>query len=187
MNTARTFLPFLAALALGVCLAGCEGDPAGEEGQHGQLPDHEIDGFSLTQTRGGEKQWTLSAARALIYEAADRVEMTDVRIDYFDDEGAVESTMTAREGLLMRRTNNMEARRDVAVFASDGTILTTDLLTWNEQTGKIETDLPVRVTKGKDVFTGTGVTADPDLKNIKVKSNFKAFVKTPEGDLVEDY
>jgi len=80
----------------------------------------------------------------------------------------------------------MEVTDDVVVYAVDGTILTTDKLTWNERTGKVETDRPIRVTKGDDVMTGVGMEADPDLKNIRVKSGFKAYVRTPEGELVEE-
>jgi LPS export ABC transporter protein LptC len=114
------------------------------------------------------------------------VELSRLRVDYFDEEGDVRSTLTATEGLLKRRTSDMEARGNVVVVAHDGTRLVTERLTWNERTGKIESDRFVRVTQGDDVFTGVGIEADPDLKNIKVKSDFKAFVRTPDGQLVEE-
>jgi LPS export ABC transporter protein LptC len=155
-------------------------------GRSGARADQEIDGFTLTQTREGERVWSLRAANALIYEDADRVEMADLRVDFFDGEGGTRSTLTADEGVLSRRTNDMEATGNVVVYAADGTVLTTERLTWNERTGKIESDRPVRVTRGRDVMTGVGVEADPDLRNIRVKSDFKAYVRTEEGTLVED-
>jgi LPS export ABC transporter protein LptC len=175
-----------ALLAALVALVGCGGE--GESGTGGSqtFPDSEIDGFTLTQTREGERVWSMAARHALVYEEADRVEMTDLRVDFFDEAGDIRSTLTANEGVLKRRTNDMEVLGNVVVYAADGTILTTERLTWNELTGKVESDRPVRVTKDKDVFTGVGVEADPDLKNIRVKSDFKAFVRTPEGQLVED-
>jgi LPS export ABC transporter protein LptC len=187
MELARLLLFATVALTLGLALYGCGDETPGDEEENSILPDHEIDGFTLTQTREGSKLWTLSARRALVFEEADRVELTTVRIDYFDEEGSVRSTMTSRNGLLMQKTNDMEAMGDVVLTASDGTVLTTQRLTWDERLGTIETDREVRVTKGRDVFTGVGVTADPDLKNIKVWKDFKAFVRTPEGELVEDY
>jgi LPS export ABC transporter protein LptC len=165
---------------------GCEREVAGEPEESTLLPDSEIDGFKLTQTREGEKLWVLSASRALVFEEADRVELTQLRVDYFDDKGGVRSTLTATEGLLRRRTNDMEARGNVVVVAHDGTRLVTERLTWNERTGKIESDRFVRVTQGDDVFTGVGLEADPDLKNIKVRSEFRAFVRTPDGQLIEE-
>ncbi len=180
--------PFFALAVVLACtlLHGCGDDEGGEFRRSGTLADQEVDGFTLTQTREGTRVWSISADHALIYEDADRVEMIILRIDFFDDDGEVRSTLTANEGILARRTNDMEAIGNVIVYAADGTILTTERLSWNERKGKVESDRPVRVTKGDDVMTGVGVEADPDLKNIKVKSGFKAFVRTPEGELVEE-
>jgi LPS export ABC transporter protein LptC len=166
--------------------AGCQRELAEDPGDSSLLPDSEIDGFRLTQTREGDRLWVLTASRGLVYEEADRIELEQLRVDYFDDEGEIRSTLTAKEGLLRRRTNDMEARGSVVVVAHDGTRLVTERLTWNERTGKIESDRFVRVTQGEDVFTGVGLEADPDLKNIRVKSEFKAFVRTPDGQLVEE-
>lgn len=176
----------VSALVAVVLLGACQRELAEEAGRSSLLPDQEIEGFRLTQTREGEKLWVLSASRALVYEEADRVELERLRVDYFDDEGGVRSTLTASQGVLRRRTNDMEAQGSVVVVAHDGTRLVTERLTWNERTGKIESDRFVRVTQGDDVFTGVGLEADPDLKNIKVKSEFKAFVRSPDGQLVEE-
>jgi LPS export ABC transporter protein LptC len=186
MKVLRALFLIGLALPLAATLAGCQSGPTEEETESSVLADHEIDGFELTQTRDGARLWKLRAQRALIFEDADRVEMEKIRIDYFNEDGETRSTLTALHGLLRRRTNDMEARGDVVVTADDGTILTTQKLTWNERTGKIESDKFVRVTKGSDVFTGVGVEADPDLRNMRVKSEFKAYVRTPEGELVEE-
>ncbi len=180
-----TVLRLAAGLAL-LLLFGCGGDEEVGYGKSGTRADQEVDGFTLTQTHDGERVWSISAKHALIYEDADRVEMMTLRVDFFDASGDVRSTLTADEGILARRTNDMEVLGNVVVYAADGTILTTERLTWDERRGKVESDRPVRVTKGRDVMTGVGVEADPDLKNIRVKSDFKAFVRTPEGELVED-
>ena len=166
--------------------AGCQSEPAGNGEGSSVVPDQEIEGFALTQTRDGEKMWVLSADHALVFEDAGRVEMTKFRVDFFDDMGGVRSTMTARNGFLMRRTSDMEAFGDVVVTSEDGTRLTTERLTWDERTGRIESDRFVRVVQGRDEFTGIGLEADPDLKNIRVHSEFKAYVRTPEGELVEE-
>ena len=165
---------------------GCGGEQVPDREGGPTLPNQEIDGFSLTQTRDGQKMWILTADHALVFEDAGRVEMTRFRVDFFDDHGGVRSTLTAREGLLRRRTNDMEAFGNVIVTSEDGTTLATERLTWNERTGKIESDRFVRVVQGRDEFTGVGLEADPDLKNIRVHSEFKAYVRTPEGELVEE-
>ncbi len=170
-----------------LALPSCQGGEPSGQGEHGSvLADQEIDGFALTQTRDGQKEWVLRADRALVFEEAGRVEMTAFRVDFFTESGDVRSTLTARNGLLMRRTNDMEAFGDVLLYAEDGTRLTTERLTWNERTGKIQSDRFVRVVQGRDEFTGVGIEADPDLKNIRVLSEFEAFVRTPDGELVEE-
>lgn len=167
-------------------VSGCGGEGSGDGRGSRARADQEIDGFSLTQTRDGTRLWVLTADNALVFERADQVELTDLRIDFFTEEGDVRSTLTADKGFLSRRTNDMEVRGDVVVYAADGTVLTTETLSWNERTERIESDERVRVTKGSDVMTGIGVEADPDLTNIRVKSEFRAYVRTPEGELVED-
>lgn len=188
----KRWTPFFAWAAI-VCLTatslvagGCDRGTSQEASERELLPDQEIDGFSLTQTADGRKLWTLSADHALIYEQADRVEMLKVHLDFFDRDGEVRSTMTSSQGNLLRRTNDMEALGNVVVTARDGTRLDTERLTWDERAGKIRSDRFVRVTKDKDVMTGVGLEADPDLTNVRVMSDFKAFVKTAEGELVED-
>jgi LPS export ABC transporter protein LptC len=167
-------------------MTGCGDDDTGGVRRSGTFADQEVDGFTLTQTHEGRRVWSISARHALVYEDADRVEMIDLRVDFFDEEGEVRSTLTADEGILTRRTNDMEVLGNVVVYAADGTILTTQRLTWDERKGKVDTDRPFRVTKDTDVMTGVGMEADPDLKNIRVKSEFKAYVRTPEGELVEE-
>jgi LPS export ABC transporter protein LptC len=176
----------LALIFVVALTAGCGDDDTGGPDRSGTFADQEVDGFTLTQTHEGRRVWSISAQHALIYEDADRVEMIDLRVDFFDEEGAVRSTLTANEGVLKRRTNDMEVLGNVVVYAADGTILTTEKLTWDERKGKVESDRPFRVTKEADVMTGVGMEADPDLKNIRVKSEFKAYVRTPEGELVEE-
>lgn len=172
-------------LALGLSMAGCRGQgPAGESRSSPQ-PDQEIEGFTLTQTQDGRKVWALRARQALVFEESDRVEASGVTVDFYGEEASLQSTLTAANGVIMRRTSAIEVQGNVVVMATDGTVLTTDRLVWDERTGRIRSDRPVRVTKGNDVMTGSAMEADPDLKNLKVK-DFKAYVRTPEGQLVEE-
>jgi LPS export ABC transporter protein LptC len=171
--------------ALGLALAGCQGqEPAGES-RSSPKPDQEIQKFTLTQTQDGRKVWALRARQALVFEENDRVEASGVTVDFYGEEAGLQSTLTASNGVIMRRTNAIEVDGNVVVTATDGTVLATDRLVWDERTGKIRSDRPVRVTKGNDVMTGSAMEADPDLKNLKVK-DFKAYVRTPEGQLVEE-
>jgi len=176
----------LLLVATTALLGGCRGQSPGEGEDGGVVPDQQIESFTLTQTREGTPIWRLAAERALVFEDAGRIEMEELEAVFFERDGSVRSTLTAREGVLFERRNAMEASNDVVMTAEDGTVLETEYLTWNERTGRVETDRFVRVTRGSDVMTGTGLTADPDLRNIKVLSDFEASIRTPEGELVEE-
>ena len=152
----------------------------------GVLPDQEISNFKLTQTSDGRVMWTLSATLGLVFEEADRVETTSPQVDFFDEDGELRSTLTARTGLLRQRTSDMEVLGNVVVTSTDGTVLETERLLWSEQKGRIETDRAVRVTKDGDVMTGIGAEADPDLKNLRILSDFKAYVRSASGELEEE-
>lgn len=185
MKRFRTSSVVLAALVLGA-LAGCEGDGTPERVETPSSPDQEIDNFTLTHTRQGDRVWVLEADHARIYEEADRVETSDVRVDFHGEDGELQSTLTADAGILLRRTNDIEAIGRVVVTAEDGTVLRTDRLAWNERVGRISTESPVEIIKDDDVMTGVGMESNPDLTNIRVKSEFRAYVRTPEGELVEE-
>jgi len=177
-----------ALMLLMACILGSCGD-AGDSGptvEGGVVPDQEINGFTLTQTNDGRSVWSLTADLALVFEEADRIETTRPRIEFFDDEGESRSVLTAHAGLLKRRTNDMEVSGSVIVTSSDGTVLRTEHLTWDERRGKISTEMPVRVTKDGDVMTGTGAEADPDLGNLRILADFKAYVRSANGELVEE-
>ncbi len=169
-----------------VALSGCDRGTGGDAGGGTVLPDQEISSFKLTQTSDGRIVWTLSATLALVFEKADRVETTSPRIEFFDEDGELRSTLTARTGLLRQRTSDMEVLGNVVVTSADGTVLETERLLWCELKGKIETDRAVRVTKDGDVMTGTGAEADPDLRNLRILSDFRAYVRSASGELEEE-
>jgi len=174
-------------LGLALCMASCGGENEGGPAvEGGVLPDQEISSFTLTQTNDGQSVWSLTAELALVFEEADRIETTRPRIEFFDDGGERLSVLTARNGLLKRRTNDMQVSGSVIVTANDGTELRTEHLTWDERRGKILTDRPVRVTRDGDVMTGTGAEADPDLGNLRILADFRAYVRSADGQLVEE-
>ncbi len=182
----RTLVPVL-LLAAACVLSSCgEGGESGPEAEGGIVPDQEINGFTLTQTNDGRSVWSLTAELALVFEDADRIETTRPRVEFYDEDGESRSVLNARNGLLKRRTNDMEVSGSVVVTSNDGTVLRTEHLTWDERRGKISTEMPVRVTRDGDVMTGTGAEADPDLGNLRILADFKAYVRSADGELVEE-
>src|SRR5215470_15485778 len=93
-------LPGLLALGLlGSVLAGCSsGKKLSASGTTGELPDNEVEDFSLTETDSGRTQWKLFAKHAATYQARDLVTARSLTIDFFDDKAQQSSELKADDG-----------------------------------------------------------------------------------------
>ena len=169
-----------------LALAGC-GESPGKSSTpvEGQLPDQVASDFVATETDQGQLQWKMYARSASTYKARNLVVARAVRIDFFDEKGAQTSTMTAREGEMNDLTHDMTARGDVVIQATEGTRMTTELLTFFNKRQRLETDAFVRVERRGDVLTGYGFESDPGLKDFQFKRQVKATVRTRSGGTLE--
>jgi lipopolysaccharide export system protein LptC len=174
------------ALALLVCaaavlVAGCsQRRPAGPAGAERELPDQEINDFALTETDAGKPLWKLNAQYAAEYSARNLFTARTVRIDFFDENGARSSVLTARGGEINGRTRDMVARGHVVLESSEGTRLSTEELRFLNHDQKIlvpENQL-VRVQRKDDVLTGYGFESDPDLRHYEFKRRVSATVRS---------
>ena len=174
------------ALALLVCaaavlVAGCsQRRPAGPAGAERELPDQEINDFALTETDAGKPLWKLNAQYAAEYSARNLFTARTVRVDFFDENGARSSVLTAREGEINGRTRDMVARGHVVLESTEGTRLSTEELRFLNHDQKIlvpENQL-VRVQRKNDVLTGYGFESDPDLRHYEIKRRVSATVRS---------
>jgi len=174
------------ALALLVCaaavlVAGCsQRRPAGPAGAERELPDQEINDFALTETDAGKPLWKLNAQYAAEYSARNLFTARTVRVDFFDENGARSSVLTAREGEINGRTRDMVARGHVVLESTEGTRLSTEELRFLNHDQKIlvpENQL-VRVQRKNDVLTGYGFESDPDLRHYEFKRRVSATVRS---------
>jgi len=145
-------------------------------GQGGpQLPDQVIEGFTLTQTTNGKKEWVLKAEEAANYEGRRTIELKGLRIDFFGGEETHYSTLTAERGLVNTMTHDMEARGKVLLISDDGSRLETESLKWIDNRKKIVSEELVKITKlskgRQSVLTGKGLESDPNLDRIEIKEN----------------
>ncbi len=175
-------MPGLLAVALWASGCGRTGSmtPAATTGE---MPDQEVTDFALTETDAGLPQWKLFARNAATYEARNLVVVHGVRVDFFDEQGAPSSTLTAREGELQQQTHDMTARGNVVLQTSDGTRMSTQLIRFLNREQKIVSpeDQQVRVERHGDVLTGYGFESDPDLRHFEFKRRVQAIVRTQSG------
>jgi LPS export ABC transporter protein LptC len=179
----RGFAGMVLSMLLGVAIAGCQRDtPSTPSGEEIRIPDQEARDFTLTESSEGKKSWTLWASYAAMYNDRNLVDAKTVRIDFFDHEGKKNSSLTADQGLVYQRTNDLEAKGRVHVTTTSGVTLETDSLRWLNGKAKIVSDAFVRVTRKGDVVTGYGFESDANLEHFHLAREVRAEVQPQAGE-----
>jgi lipopolysaccharide export system protein LptC len=179
----RGFAGMVLSMLVGASAAGCPKDtPSTTSGEEVRLPDQEARDFTLTESMEGKKSWTLWASYAAMYNDKNLVDARTVRIDFFDKAGKKNSSLTADQGLVFQRTNDLEARGNVHVTTESGVTLETDSLRWQNARGKIVSDAFVRVTRHGDVVTGYGFESDATLDHFHLAREVRAEVQSQAGE-----
>jgi len=176
-------------LALGLALVGCQrtdrnGAPPAPIGDKNQ-PSQEIGQFTLRETDAeGRLTWVLQAATAEVFEERDEVEAQTIHIDFYGEDGQVTSVLTADRGVVVRRSNDMRALGHVVVRNAAGDELLTEELAYDAPREKITTEAFVTLIRGRDVLTGYGLEADPDLAagTFEIQRDVRATVRDLPGD-----
>lgn len=168
----------LAAALLGLVAAGCSGGKKlSASGTSGELPDSEVEDFTVTETDSGQTQWTLYAKSAATYTARDLVTALTLRIDFFGADGRKSSTLVAREGELYQRSHDMLARGQVVLQTTEGWRMSTEELTFSNKRNLILSDRLVRVEKEGSVLEGVGFQGDPNLEHFEFREQVRATVR----------
>ncbi|MBE0433246.1 LPS export ABC transporter periplasmic protein LptC [candidate division WOR-3 bacterium] len=161
----------LSLLAVLCTVIGCE-DKEIEERLPKDTPKVFLEKLSLTETKSGQKLWTLTADRAGVYDEIIKAE--EVMVRFYDEDETEFSVLNAPRGELNTRTHNILVTDNVVVVTSDSTILHADSLFWINDSAKILTDSYVKIMK-KDgtVIEGRGLKTDPRLSRIEVIGEIK--------------
>lgn len=181
-------LPWIAVPLAALVLAGCGGQRGFESpGDTGELPDQEVRDFVLTETDQGTPVWTLYAREAATYQARNTVIARSIRVDFYDEDGERTSELTASEGEINQRTRDMTARGNVVIQTTEGTRMSSELLTFDNRRQLIiaPDDQLVRVEREADVLTGYGFQSDPELRHFEFKSQVRARLRPKSGGLLD--
>jgi len=134
------------------------------------LPNQEIDAFTLHESSSGKRLYTLEAQKAYVYDPAQRIDVTGLRVLFYDEVGGVNSTLVADEGSIYSRNEDLVARGHVAVRTSDSTLLQTDSLAWSNQRQLVRTDADLVIETPKGRVEGKGLVSDAGLTKIDILS-----------------
>lgn len=180
-------IPMLAAALAAFILLSCESvDEGGRSVYTEDVPDQEFSDFTTVESDSGVVKWVLAAPVARVYNASKLLVTDDPRIEFYNEDGTLASVLLARKGEFNQVTHDLTALGNVVVTSSEGYMLETESLVWVEKLEEIHTEDFVRFIKGEDILTGYGFRSDPDLKNVEIMKDVKAFLRDDEGLVDEE-
>jgi LPS export ABC transporter protein LptC len=144
--------------------AGCSLDAPIGSGQ----PSQEMEGFSMTRTRLGERLWELRSPRArLKVEGGAVIESPEI---LFFRKGRHATTATAARGIVDAKTNDVRLKGSVLIVAhKEKTRLSTDRLDYSTEDEKFRTDGEVLIERPDARVKGRGLEADSALTDITIR------------------
>jgi len=134
------------------------------------LPNQVVEAFTLHESSSGKRLYTLEAQKAYVYDPAQRVDVTGLRVLFYDEVGGVNSTLVADEGSIYSKNEDLVARGHVIVRTSDSTMLATDSLSWSNQLRLVRTDADLVIQTPKGRIEGKGLVSDAGLTKIDILS-----------------
>ncbi len=149
---------------------------AGTATQAEDSPDALIEKFHLISTVQGKRRWELFSDTARVFQASKQAFADQIYAQYYKNDHII-STLTADKAIINTDTNATQAQGHVELITENGSKLMTDTLNWDPATDQIKTDDRVRVYKGMDDITATGMVADTQLNNIRFIRDVQTSVK----------
>lgn len=92
-----------------------------------------------------------------------------VELVFFDTAGHPSSRLTARRGQILRKQQRMEVEEQVVFTNAKGEKLETEQLTWAQDSDRVFTDQPVKVTRANDIIYGHGLDAAQDFSQYTIR------------------
>jgi len=136
--------------------------------------------LKVVETTLGDQKWILTAERAVHHEERDVTDLEGLTVTFFDEEGREASVLNAEIGEADRKRRHLVAKRNVTVRSTEGYLLETEVLEWDNERRKILSDEPVRITQGANIYTGVGLVSDPGLEQFEILRDFKGTIVEEE-------
>jgi LPS export ABC transporter protein LptC len=145
------------------------------------IPNYIIQGFNLTTTEEGIKKTELKAASAQVFEMKKIILAQNLEAKNYEKDGGV-TVLKADNAVINTENNSFKASGNVKIIASNGTIITTDSIFWDDVQKKVIGEGAVSIIKDKNIISGIGFQSDVDLRDIKITKKVKLKAK----DIIQD-
>jgi LPS export ABC transporter protein LptC len=97
-------------------------------------------------------------------------EMPDgLQINFLDEKGKTESTLTAGYGIVYDKSDEMIARNNVVIVNPRNETLNTEEIIWNQKTQKIYSSRFVKIKTEEEILFGDGFESNQDLSDYTIK------------------
>lgn len=128
-----------------------------------------IQGMTRSITRDGLRLTDISADSAWVFSASQVIALKTVRMTFFDDRGAVRSTVTADSGEQHEVSGLLELRGNVVAITpgTDAKILKTEHLIFDKSANLIRSDTAYSFTSPSGNGSGQSFETDPDFRRFR--------------------
>ena len=133
-----------------------------------EIPSHESWNSQITFTTEGKIKAVLFSDHLKKYELQKLTQLEIVKINFYDSDQKISSTLTSKRGKVDDITMDMYAIDSVVAVNDSGTVLTTTELKWRNSDGKILTDKFVSIKSPKEIIEGYGLESDQSLHNYMI-------------------
>jgi LPS export ABC transporter protein LptC len=171
---------FVVLALAGILAGGCASQAAGPfaaaaaaAGGGKEKPSLIFKGFSARASHSGEIVWEAQAAHAVVNHEGVQADAEDVTMLYYS-RGRQVSHGRANHAVIDLRTYDLKADGAVEVRSSEGVILRTPHLDWDNRQQRISSSSRVEILKGRTRLTGRGFRGDRDLRDVRVLSEVQA-------------
>ncbi|MCX7697918.1 MAG: LPS export ABC transporter periplasmic protein LptC [Candidatus Goldbacteria bacterium] len=178
---------FIIFLSLVLCfLSACQKEkkikpklPVGENIE--DIPNFIIEDFKLKSTEDGKIKMEIISKAAQIFEMKKKAKAQFVTVKFFEEDGKI-SVLYGDRAEINTETNAIQMNDNVVLKASNGIILKTNKLFWDDKEKKIFSDAEVEIIKDKNRIKGIGFESDSGLKNIKLKNKVELRARNLENE-----
>jgi LPS export ABC transporter protein LptC len=139
--------------------------------QNERIPTEVQKNLDMVYTDSTYKKMSLKAPIAESYpnlEEPQREFPRGIEVEFYDDYGQANSSLTAEYALQLVNKSLWEARGNVVVINTKGEQLETEKLFWNSQEEQIYSDEFVKITTPQQVIMGEGFTADQNFSSYEI-------------------
>ena len=141
----------------------------GKDEEKEEVPLLSIEGVNLVGwNEDGERSWKIEADSGVQF--SDRMVLEGVSF-YLLDGGEFVSKGEAKEAIIDSNSNLILKEDIVLVSYLNGTQLFTSEMKWTVSERKLETGKKVVIKRENIIVEGLGLTANPDLSQVEIKSN----------------